>query len=145
MNNRLICLEGTLDFEEEIRTQSINIISFRQGQQININRDKLLPGHTFASHMSLQLDNAQKIFNQFSFVKMDELNEGDLFTDTIQIIFTFITVNGQKFWQVTFASCLNGNEIINFTSVYPDEESMKSEVWRLRHCVKSFDLSAEYK
>lgn len=143
MNNRLICLEGTLDFEEEIRTQSINIVSFRQGQQININRDKIMPGHTFASYMSLQLDNAQKIFNQFSFVKMDELNEGDLFTETIQIIFTFITGNGQKVWQVTFVSCINGDEIINFTCVYPDEESMKNEMPRLRHCVTHFVLSAE--
>ncbi|MFU2316235.1 DcrB-related protein [Rahnella sp. PCH160] len=143
MNNRLICLEGTLDFEEEIRTQSINIVSFRQGQQININRDKLMPGHTLASHMSSQLDSAQKIFNQFSFVKMDELNEGDLFADTIQVIFTFITGNGQKVWQVTFASCLNENKIINFTSVYPDEESMNNEICRLRHCVKHFVLSTE--
>lgn len=140
MNNRLICMEGTLDFEEEIRTQSINIVSFRQGQPININRDKLLPSHTFASHMLLQLDNAKKIFNQFSFLKMDELNESDLFADTIQIIFTFVTGNGQKVWQVTFSSCLNDNEIINFTSVYPDEESMKKEMLRLRHCVKHFVL-----
>lgn len=143
MNNRLICLEGTLDFEEEIRTQSINIVSFRQGQQITINRDQLPAGRTFAQQMSLQLDNAQKIFNQFSFVKMDEMNEGDLFADTIQVIFTFITGNGQKVWQVTFAACPGGKEIINFTSVYPDEESMKKEVCRLRHCVTHFVLSTE--
>lgn len=143
MNNRLICLEGTLDFEEEIRTQSINIVSFRQGQQITINRDQLPAGRTFAQQMSLQLDNAQKIFNQFSFVKMDEMNEDDLFADTIQVIFTFITSNGQKVWQVTFAACLGGREIINFTSVYPDEESMENEVWRLRHCVTHFVLSTE--
>lgn len=143
MCNRLICQEGTLDFDEEIRTQSINIVSFRQGQQININRDKLLQGHTFASHMSLQIDNAQKMFNQFSFVKMDELHGDDLFAETIQVIFTFIPGNGRKVWQVTFASCLDGKEIINFTSVYPDEESMRKEVCRLRHCVTRFVLATE--
>lgn len=143
MNNRLICLEGTLDFEEEIRTQSINIVSFRQGQQITINRDPLPTGRTFAQQMSVQLDSAQKIFNQFSFVKMDEMNEGDLFADTIQVIFTFITGTGKKVWQVTFAACLGGKEIINFTSVYPDEESMKNEVCRLRHCVTHFVLTTD--
>lgn len=141
MNNRLICLEGTLDFEEEIHTQSINIISFRQGQQITINRDRLPAGRTFAQQISLQLDNAHNIFHQFSLVKMLEMNEDDLFADAIQIIFTFNTGNGQKVWQVTFAVCLDGKEIINFTSVYPDEESMENEVWRLRHCITNFVLS----
>lgn len=143
MNNRLICLEGTLDFKEEIRTQSINIVSFRQGQQITISHERLPAGRTFAQQLSVQLDAAQKDFNQFSFVKMDELNQGDMFADTIQIIFTFITGTGQKVWQVTFASCLNGNEIINFTSVYPDKESMRKEISRLRHCVTHFVVSTD--
>lgn len=143
MNNRLTCLEGTLDFEEEIRTQSINIIAFRQGQVININRDKLLPGQTFSAHMSLQLDKAQKIFNQFSFVKMDEFRGDAFFAETIQIIFTFNAGNDKKVWQVTFATCSNGSEIMNFTSVYPDEESMHSEISRLWHCVQHFVLSTK--
>ncbi|HDT6046472.1 TPA: hypothetical protein QHC14_004475, partial [Raoultella planticola] len=48
MTNRLVCLEGTVDFEEEIRNQAVNIISFHQGQQITINRDRMLPGRSFA-------------------------------------------------------------------------------------------------
>lgn len=141
MNNRLICLEGILDFEEEIRVQTINIISFNQGQPININRDSMPSGHTFSSYMSQQLDNAQKIFNQFNFVKMEEVNERDLFAVTIQIVFTFTTGNGQRVWQVTFASCLEDNTIMNFTSVYPDEESMIKQIDRLRNCVKKFKLT----
>ncbi|MGC6389840.1 DcrB-related protein [Ewingella sp. S1.OA.A_B6] len=143
MNNRLICLEGTLDFEEEIRAQNINVVSFRQGQQITINRDKLLPGRTFAEHMTLQITNAEKIFNQFNFVKMDELNEGDLFSETILVIFNFVAGQGvgNKMWQVTFSSRLPKDNIITFTSVYTDEESMQREIGRLKHCVKHFVLN----
>jgi hypothetical protein len=33
MSNHLVCLEGTVDFEEEIRNQAVNIISFRHGSK----------------------------------------------------------------------------------------------------------------
>lgn len=141
MNNRLVCLEGTVDFAEDIRTQSINIVSFSQGQQITINRDRLPEGRSFAEQMSQQIDNAQKVFNQFSFIKMDELNDGDLFAETIQIVFTFVSGNGQRLWQVTFSSRLTEHDIINFISVYPDEASMEREIGRLKHCVKHFVLN----
>lgn len=69
MTNRLVCLEGTVDFEEEIRNQAVNIISFHQGQQITINRDRMLPGRSFAEQISLQLDNAQKYLNNLILLK----------------------------------------------------------------------------
>ncbi|AGO56786.1 DcrB-related protein [Serratia plymuthica] len=143
MDNTLVCLEGTLDFEEEIRNQAINIISFRQGQQITINRDRILVGHSFYEHMSLQISNAQKILNQFNFVKMDEVNDEHLFSETIQVIFTFVSEKGERVWQVTFASLINKQDIMNFTCVYADRESMEREIGRLRRCVRKFVLSKD--
>lgn len=142
MTNRLICLEGTIDFEEEIRNQAVNIISFRQGQQITVNRDRLLPGQSLAEQISLQLDNARKIFNQFDLVKMEEFKDDDVFAETIEVIFTFISGSGQRVWQVTLASCIAGQDIINFIGVYPDKESMDREMDRLHCCVKRFVLNA---
>ena len=141
MVNRLVCLEGTVDYEEEIRNQAVNIISFHQGQQITINRDRMLPGRSFAEQISLQLDNAQKIFKQFNFVKMEEWKDDDVFGETIEIIFTFVSASGQRVWQVTLASCIAGQDIINFTSVYPDKGSMEREIVRLHRCVKRFILN----
>ena len=141
MSNHLVCLEGTVDFEEEIRNQAVNIISFRHGQQITINRDRMMPGWSFAEQMSLQLDNAQKIFKQFNFVKMDKWQCYDAFGETIEVVFTFVSASGQRVWQVTFASCIAGQDIINFTSVYPDKESMENEIGRLQRCVKRFILN----
>lgn len=62
MNNRLVCLEGTLDFSEEIRVQNINIVSFSQGQHISITRDHLPSGQSLTEKISQQMDNAQNIF-----------------------------------------------------------------------------------
>jgi hypothetical protein len=91
--------------------------------------------------MSLQLDNAQKIFKQFNFVKMDKWQGDDAFGETIEVVFTFVSASGQRVWQVTFASCIAGQDIINFTSVYPDKESMENEIGRLQRCVKRFILN----
>ncbi|CAM3696857.1 DcrB-related protein [Rahnella victoriana] len=143
MDNRLVCLEGMLYFDEEVRTQTINIVSFRTGQQITVNRDRLLPGRTFAEHISQQISNAEKIFNQFNFVKMDEMNEGNLFADTIQVIYTFLSGPGagKRVWQVTYACLFSKDELINFTSIYPDEASMQNEISRLQHCARHFILN----
>lgn len=143
MKNSLICLEGTLKFDEEVRTQTINVVAFRTGQQITINRDRLAEGQTLGENIALQVSNAEKIFNQFNLVKMEEVNDGHTFTKTFQVIYSFITGQGgsQRVWQVTYACLLADNVTINFTSIYPDEVSMKNEIHRLAHCVKSFTLN----
>ena len=138
MNNRLVCLEGTLDFSEEIRVQNINIVSFSQGQHISITRDHLPSGQSLTEKISQQMDNAQNIFNHFNLVKIDELNEDNSMAETIQIIFNFSSGSGQRLWQVSFASRIAEQEIINFTSVYPDEGSMQKEMGRLKHCIRHF-------
>lgn len=143
MNNPLVCLEGTLYFDEDVKTQTINIVTFRTGQQITINRDRLPEGYTFAEHISRQINNAEKIFNQFNFMKMEEMNEGNLFADTIEVVYTFLSGPGagKRVWQVTYACLISKDETINFTSIYPDESSMKNEIPRLQHCAKKFILN----
>lgn len=143
MNNTLVCLEGKIDFNEDVKTQTVNIITFKTGQQITINRDHLPAGCTFAEHISQQINNAEKIFNQFNLVKMDEINDGTFFADTIQIISSFLSGQGvgKRVWQVTYACRISENETLNFTSMYPDETSMKNETGRLRYCVEAFILS----
>lgn len=138
MSNKLVCLEGMLDFSEETRMQHIDIISFSQGQNITINRDCLPLGQSLVNHVSQQMDNAQKVFNQFNLVKLDELNDASLTAETIQCIFNFNSGSGQRFWQVTYSSLIAEGKIMNFTSVYPDEASMQKEVARLKHCVTNF-------
>lgn len=140
MNNSLICVEGTLRFDEEIKTQTINMIMFKHGQQITVNRDTLPAGSTFFGHISQQIANAEKILNNFSLVKMDEVKDGTFFTDTLQTIYTFSPspVTDNRIWQVTYSCLISANEIINFGSMYPDETSMKNEMHRLEHCVKNF-------
>lgn len=142
MNNRLVCLEGTLDFDEDVKAQTINILTFRTGQQITINRDHLPDGLTFAEHISQQIENAEKLFTQFNLVKMEEIYDGSFFADTIQVIYNFLSGQGasQRVWQVTYACLISKNETINFTSMYPDEASMKNEISRLLHCAKEFSL-----
>lgn len=143
MDNRLVCLEGTLTFDEEIRYQTVNVISFRTGQQITVNRDRLPPERTFAEHISRQIDNAEKVFYQFNLVQMEEVNESNVFDKTIQVVYSFLSGSGtgQRVWQVTFSCLHSKNELINFTSLYPDEQSMKNEIGRLQHCVNSFILN----
>ena len=140
MNNSLICVEGTLRFDEEIKTQTINMVMFKHGQQITVNRDTLPAGSTFFGHISQQIANAEKILNNFSLVKMDEVKDGTFFTDTLQTIYTFSPspVTDNRIWQVTCSCLISANEIINFGSMYPDEASMKNEMHRLEHCVKNF-------
>ncbi len=72
---------------------------------------------------------------------MEEWKDDDVFGETIEIIFTFVSASGQRVWQVTLASCIAGQDIINFTSVYPDKGSMEREIVRLHHCVKRFILN----
>lgn len=141
MNNRLVCLEGTIDFEEEVRTQTVNIVSFIQGQHISITRDHLPSGQSLAEQMSQKMDNAQKVFKQFNLVKMEKLNDADLMAETIQIIFNFMSPNGQRLWQVTFSSRIADQQIMNFISIYPDEDSMQKEVGRLKHCIQNFVIN----
>ena len=143
MNNTLVCLEGKIDFNEDIKTQTVNIITFRTGQQITINRDHLPAERTFAEHISQQINNAEKIFNQFNLVKMDEIKDGTFFADTIQVIYSFLSGQGagKRVWQVTYACQISESETLNFTSMYPDEASMKNEIGRLRHCAEAFILS----
>jgi hypothetical protein len=88
----------------------------------------MMPGWSFAEQMSLQLDNAQKIFKQFNFVKMDKWQGDDAFGETIEVVFTFVSASGQRVWQVTLASCIAGQDIINFTSVYPDKRAWKMKL-----------------
>lgn len=142
MNNSLVCLEGTLSFDEEVKTQTVNIVTFRTGQQITVNRDQLPDGYTFAEHISRQIRNAEKVFNQFNFVKMEEMNEGNHFADTIQVVYTFLSgaAAGKRVWQVTYACLISKDETINFTSIYPDEDSMNNEIIRLQHCARHFTL-----
>lgn len=142
MNNQLVCLEGTLHFNEEVKTQCISIIAFKTGQQITINRNRLTAGCTLFEEISQQISNAGKIFNQFNLIKMEEINDGSLFTDTVQVIYTFVSGPGSSnlLWQVSYACLISKDEIMNFTSVYPDEASMKREMNRLHHCVKNFIL-----
>ncbi|MGK3143607.1 DcrB-related protein [Pantoea sp. C2G6] len=142
MNNKFLCMEGSVIFDEEIRTQTVDVVAFNTGQQITINRDRLPEGLTFSDHISRQISNAEKIFNQFNFVKMEEMIGDDLFADTIEVIYTFLSAagTGKRVWQVTYACLLSKDETINFTSLYPDEASMKKERARLQHCVKNFSL-----
>lgn len=142
MNNTLSCLEGNLRFDEAIKTQSINIVTFTTGQQITINRDRLPTGQTLAENITQQINNAEKVFNQFNLVKMEEVNDGSVFTDTIEVIYNFQPGQGagNRIWQVTYACLISGSETINFISMYPDENAMRDEIHRLRHCIKSFDL-----
>lgn len=141
MNNRLICLEGTLHFEEEIKTQTINMITFKNGQQITLNRDILPAGSTFFGNISQQIGNAERILNNFNLVKMDEVKDGTFFTDTIQLIYSFSAGPGsdKRVWQATYSCLISENEIINFGSMYPDETSMKNEMHRLHHCARNFE------
>jgi hypothetical protein len=138
-----VCLEGILYFDEEVKTQTINILTFRTGQQITINRDHVPAGYTFSEHISRQISNAEKVFNQFNFVKMEEMNGGNVFADTIQVIYTFMSGPGagKRVWQVTYACLITKDETINFTSIYPDEASMKNEIIRLQHCAQKFILN----
>lgn len=143
MNNSLVCLEGSVYFDEEVNAHTINIVAFRSGQQITVNRDRLNAGCTFYEHISRQLNNAEKSFNQFNLVKMEEVNDGSLFTDTIHIIYNFIATPGSEksLWQVTYACLISNDEIMNFTSIYPDENIMMNESGRLLHCAKKFALN----
>jgi len=145
MKNSLICLEGTLKFDEDVQTQTINVVGFRTGQQITVNRDRLAEGQTLAENIALQLSNAEKIFNQFNLVKMEELNDGSVFANTVLVIYNFISGQGggQRVWQVTYACLMPDNTTINFTSMYPDETSLKNEMHRLAHCVKSFTFNRD--
>lgn len=74
---------------------------------------------------------------------MEEVNEGNVFDNTIQVVYSFLSGSGtgQRVWQVTFSCLHSKNELINFTSLYPDEQSMKNEIGRLQHCVSSFILN----
>jgi len=143
MKNTLACLEGSIQFNEDVQAQTVNVISFRTGQQITINRDRLAEGSVFYEHISQQIDGAAKVFNHFNLVKMDKMHEGSPFTETLHIVYNFLPSPGatQRFWQVTYACLLPNNEIMNFTTLYPDENSMNNESGRLQHCVKSFLLN----
>jgi len=143
MNNTLVCLEGTINFNEDVKIQTINILTFRTGQQITASRDVIPTDQTLAEHISQQITNAERIFNQFNLVKMDEVNDGTFFADTIQVIYSFLSGQGsnKRVWQVTYACRISDNETLNFTSMYPDEASMKNESGRLQHCAKSFILN----
>lgn len=143
MDNRLVCVEGTLHFDEEVKIQSINIMMFKTGQQITINRNRLTAGYTLFEDVSQQMKNAEKIFNQFSLVKMEEINDGSLFTHAVQVIYNFLPAPGasNRLWQVTYACLISNDVIMNFTSVYPDEATMNNEASRLHHCVKNFILN----
>lgn len=143
MTNHLVCLEGTLHFDEDVKTQTINIISFRTGQQITINRSRLNAGCTLAEDLSHQINNAEKIYNQFNLVKMEEIKDGDCFTKTVEIIYNFLPAPGasNRIWQVSYACQISEVDILNFISVYPDETSMKNEMGRLHYCAKNFILA----
>ena len=143
MNNHLACIEGTLHFDEEVKTQTINIVTFKTGQQITINRNRLSAGCTLFEDISQQMKNAEKIFNQFSLVKIEEINDGSLFTPAVQVIYNFLPAPGasNRLWQVTYACQIANDDIMNFTSVYPDEAIMKNEVSRLQYCAKNFILN----
>jgi len=143
MQHSLKCLEGTLHFNEEIKAQTINIVAFRTGQQITVNRDHLPAGKNLAEHITQQINNAEKIFPQFNLVKMEEVQDDSDFIEKMEVIYSFISGTGtnQRVWQVTYACLFSESEIINFTSIYPDEISMKNEIYRLRHCVNNFALN----
>ncbi|PHP91451.1 hypothetical protein CBF17_023095, partial [Pantoea agglomerans] len=135
MNNQLVCLEGTLQFNEEVKTQCISIIAFRTGQQITINRNRLTAGCTLIEEISQQISNASKILNQYNLIKMEEINDGSLFTETVQVISTFVPGPGSSnlLWQVSYACLISNDEIMSFSSIYPDESAMKNEMGRLHH------------
>jgi len=141
MKNCLVCLEGQLDFTEEVRTQTINIISFLQGQVITVNRDPISPGCNLTEHMSSQIDRAKNAFNQFDLLKMEKISGNAAFLETTETVFTFISGAGQKVWQVSLTALVTEQEIINFTSIYPDEDSMRREIKRLHYCVENFRLT----
>ncbi|MEB7540283.1 DUF1795 domain-containing protein [Pantoea anthophila] len=142
MNHTLTCLEGTLNFDEEIKTQAIDIVTFRTGQQITINRDHLIEGQTLTENLILQLNKAEKIFNEFNLIKMEEINDNRNFINAVQVIYSFIPVKGagQRVWQVTYACQISDTRMINFASLYPDEKSMENEMHRLAHCFEGFSL-----
>ncbi|SFO51915.1 hypothetical protein SAMN05428971_4325 [Candidatus Pantoea varia] len=143
MNNTLLCVEGTLHFNEDVRTQYINIVMFKTGQQITINRSPIAAGRTLAEDISQQINNAEKILNNFKLIEMEEINNGDTFTDSIKVIYTFSPGPGtaNRLWQVSYACQISEDKIINFTSVYPDEVSMENEINRLHHCVTNFKMN----
>ncbi|PZL85310.1 hypothetical protein CKF42_17725 [Pantoea sp. ARC270] len=140
MQRCLKCLEGTIHFDEDVKTQTIDIIAFRSGQQITINRERLPAGKSLAENITMQINNAEKVFQQFNLVKMEDFTADSAFQETVEVIYNFVSNpgSGKRVWQVTYV-CLNSeSDIINFTSLYPDEISMKNEISRLRHCVKNF-------
>lgn len=141
MNNSLICLEGNVSFEEEVNVQSLDLIKFKSGQQISVSRERFSEDRNFHDHISQQLSNANNFFSQFNLVRMEKFTDSNAFSEAFHIIYTFSagTAPEKRAWQVTYA-CLLKDKIINFTSVYPDEESMNKESGRLHHCVKNFSL-----
>lgn len=143
MNNSLICTEGTLHFDEEVRTQTVNIIFFKTGQQITINRDRLPAGQTLEENITVQINNAEKMLNQFNLIKMEKIYDNSAFSETLQVIYSFMTGNtpSKRVWQVTYSCLISENETMNFTSMYPDQTSMENEMSRLRYCIQSFTLN----
>jgi hypothetical protein len=99
-----------------------------------------MPGWSFAEQMSLQLDNAQKIFKQFNFVKMDKWQGDDAFGETIEVVFTFVSASGQRVWQVTWHPALPVR-ILSILPAYIRIKSMENEIGRLQRCVKRFILN----
>jgi len=143
MKNHLACLEGKVSFNEDVNVQNLDFIKFRTGQQISVSRDRLPEGNTFHDHISQKLSNAHKVFNRFNLVKMEKFAEQTPFTDVIHIIYNFSSgpAAEQRAWQVTYACLFANDKIMNFTSVYSDEEAMKNESNRLYHCVTNFIMN----
>ena len=139
MNNRLDCVEGSVDFNEEIRSQCINIVFFRNGQKINVNREIIATGSDFKQHVTLQVENAAKYLYQFQLISHITPDMPYQFLAVAQLTFSFISGPGQRVWQVTNICHLSGTDVINFTGVYPSEEVMEREVEKLNHCVKAFE------
>lgn len=138
MAQTCVCPEGVLYLPEGARAKTVNVILFKDGQNITVSRDDIAPGASLADYCTSQMAILREKFKEFHLLEQGEFDGPCPFPQAMKVVFSFLVKPGITAWQYLLLAQQDAQSAMVFSALYSSEQMMQSESPRVDYCLSHF-------